>query len=49
MSDWRGFVASLLVVAGVVAFGWVMLGLAIRLILGPLAGLLALLTVTVQP
>lgn len=49
MNNYRGVIASLLVVAGVIALGWVMLGLAIRLILEPLAGLLALLTVTVQP
>lgn len=49
MDNWRGAVASLIVAAGVITLGWVTLALAVRLILGPLAGPLAWLVVTVQP
>lgn len=49
MDNWRGLVASLIALAGVVTLGWVALALVIRLALGPLAGLLAWLAVTVQP
>lgn len=49
MDNWREVVASLIVVAGVITLGWVTLALAVRLALGPLAGLLAWLAVTVQP
>lgn len=49
MDNWREVVASLLAAAGVITLGWVIFALAVRLALGPLAGLLAWLAVTVQP
>ena len=43
MDNWRGVVASLLVAAGVITLGWVILALIVRLTLCPLTGLLTLM------
>lgn len=49
MDNYREVVASLIVAAGVITLGWVIFALAVRLTLGPLAGLVAWLAVTAQP
>lgn len=49
VGDYRELIATLIALAGVITLGWVALGLAIRLVLVPLASLVAWLAVTVQP
>ena len=49
MGNYRELIASIIALAGAVALAWVALGLIIRLLLGPIATLLAWLAVLVQP